>query len=192
MLQMLYPWKQRHTTCSTQVTNVVSSVTQLAELRLPTSFPCYKCCIHGNNVIQLAQLRLPTSFPWKQRHKTYVVLLRRVAVRAAERHVARLVVRASGLRPGDLRGRSGDPGGCASRAKAASVHRATCRHNKYAFQRKGRTTRQYPKIGGKKISVFFHQRRALSTSFDTFVVTYRVTNFLPKLVDMLLFPVGKN
>ncbi len=34
---------------------------------------------------------------------------------------------------------------------------------------------------------FFHQRHALSTSFDIFVVTYRVTNFLPKLMDMLLF-----
>ncbi len=33
---------------------------------------------------------------------------------------------------------------------------------------------------------FFHQRHALSTSFDIFVVTYRETNFLPKLVDMLL------
>ncbi len=34
---------------------------------------------------------------------------------------------------------------------------------------------------------FFYQRHALSTSFDIFVVTYRVTNFLPKLVNMLLF-----
>ncbi len=34
---------------------------------------------------------------------------------------------------------------------------------------------------------FFHQRHALSTSFDIFVVTYRVTNFLLKLLDMLLF-----
>ncbi len=40
---------------------------------------------------------------------------------------------------------------------------------------------------------FFHQRHALSMSFelsksfDIFVVNYRVTNFLPKLVDMLLF-----
>ena len=31
---------------------------------------------------------------------------------------------------------------------------------------------------------FFHQRHALSTSFDIFVVTYRVTNFLPKLVNI--------
>ena len=30
---------------------------------------------------------------------------------------------------------------------------------------------------------FFHQRHALSTSFNIFVVTYRVTNFLSKLVD---------
>ena len=48
---------------------------------------------------------------------------------------------------------------------------------------------QYPKIGEfkrKKFS-FFGQRHALSTSFDIFVVTFRVTNFLPKLVDMLLF-----
>ncbi len=34
---------------------------------------------------------------------------------------------------------------------------------------------------------FFHQRHTLLTSFDIFVVTYRVTNFLPKLIDMLLF-----
>ena len=32
---------------------------------------------------------------------------------------------------------------------------------------------------------FFRQRHALSTSFDIFVVTYRVTKVLPKLVDML-------
>ena len=37
-------------------------------------------------------------------------------------------------------------------------------------------------------SVFFCQRHALLTSFDIFVVTYRVPNFLLKLViDMLLF-----
>ena len=36
-------------------------------------------------------------------------------------------------------------------------------------------------------SVFFHQRHTLSMSFGIFVVTYRVTNVLPKLVDMLLF-----
>ena len=34
---------------------------------------------------------------------------------------------------------------------------------------------------------FFHQRHALSMSFNIFVVTYRVTNFLPKLINMLLF-----
>ncbi len=49
------------------------------------------------------------------------------------------------------------------------------------------------KIGkGKKWnSVFSCQRHALSTSFDICVVTYRVTNFLPKLVDMLLFSTEK-
>ena len=39
---------------------------------------------------------------------------------------------------------------------------------------------------------FFSQRHALLTSFDIFVVTYRVTNFLPKLIHMLLFSAGKN
>ncbi len=38
---------------------------------------------------------------------------------------------------------------------------------------------------------FFYQRHALSTSFDIFVVTYRVTNFLPKLLHMLLFCMEK-
>ena len=38
---------------------------------------------------------------------------------------------------------------------------------------------------------FFRQRHALSTSFDIFVVTYRVTNFLPKLINMLLFSTKK-
>ena len=38
---------------------------------------------------------------------------------------------------------------------------------------------------------FFHQRHALLTSFDIFVVTYRVKNFLPKLLDMLLFSTEK-
>ncbi len=37
----------------------------------------------------------------------------------------------------------------------------------------------------------FHQRNTLSTSFNIFVVTYRVTNFLPKLVDLLLFSAEK-
>ena len=37
---------------------------------------------------------------------------------------------------------------------------------------------------------FFHQRHALSTSFDIFV-NYGVTNFLPKLVDKLLFSAEK-
>ncbi len=39
----------------------------------------------------------------------------------------------------------------------------------------------------KRNSFFFCQRHALSMSFDIFVVTYRVTNFLPKLVNMLTF-----
>ena len=47
----------------------------------------------------------------------------------------------------------------------------------------------YRKIGKSKTwkFSFFHQRHTLWTSFDIFVVTYRVTNFLPKLIDMLLF-----
>ena len=40
-------------------------------------------------------------------------------------------------------------------------------------------------------SVFLRQRHALSRNFDSFVVTYRVTNFLPKLMDMLLFSMEK-
>ncbi len=53
--------------------------------------------------------------------------------------------------------------------------------------------RQCLKIGKWKKwnSVFFCQRHVLSTSFDIFVVTYRVTNFVPKLVNMLLFSVEK-
>ena len=51
---------------------------------------------------------------------------------------------------------------------------------------------QYPKIGNSKNgNCFFHQRHALSMSFYIFVVTYRVTNFLPKLIDMLLFSTEK-
>ncbi len=55
-------------------------------------------------------------------------------------------------------------------------------------------SRQYPKIRENKKwkFSFFCQRQALSTSFNIFVVTYSVTNFLPKLVDMLLFSVKKN
>ncbi len=51
----------------------------------------------------------------------------------------------------------------------------------------------YRKIGkSKKMEIqFFHQRHELLTSFDKFV-TYRVTNFLPKLLDMLLFSMEKN
>ncbi len=39
----------------------------------------------------------------------------------------------------------------------------------------------------KEIQFFFCQRHALLTSFDIFIVTYRVTKILPKLMDMLLF-----
>ena len=49
---------------------------------------------------------------------------------------------------------------------------------------------QFPKIGTwkkMKFRFFFRQRHALSTSFDIFVVAYRVTNFLPKLINILLF-----
>ncbi len=38
---------------------------------------------------------------------------------------------------------------------------------------------------------FFPHRHTLSTSFNIFVITYRVTNFLPKLVNMLLFSMEK-
>ncbi len=38
-----------------------------------------------------------------------------------------------------------------------------------------------------EIQYFPPQRHALLTSFGIFVVTYRVTNALPKLVDILLF-----
>ena len=51
--------------------------------------------------------------------------------------------------------------------------------------------RQHPKIGESKKFSFFRQRHALSRCFNIFVVTYRVTNFLPKLVDMLLFSTEK-
>ncbi len=44
----------------------------------------------------------------------------------------------------------------------------------------------------KFVLFFFCQRHALSTSFDIFVVTYRMTNFLLKLVTMLLFSMEKN
>ncbi len=51
----------------------------------------------------------------------------------------------------------------------------------------------YRKIGNSKNgnSVFFPSKTALLTSFDIFVVTYRVINFSPKLVDMLLFSAEK-
>ncbi len=49
-------------------------------------------------------------------------------------------------------------------------------------------TRQHPKIGKwKSVVFFFCPRHTLSRSFDIFGVTYRVINFLPKLVHMLLF-----
>ena len=38
---------------------------------------------------------------------------------------------------------------------------------------------------------FFRQGHILSTSFDIFVITYRVTDFLPKLINMLLFSTKK-
>ena len=52
---------------------------------------------------------------------------------------------------------------------------------------------QHPKIGESKKWKFnfFYQRHALSMNFNIFVITYRETNFLPKLVDMLLFSPGK-
>ncbi len=52
---------------------------------------------------------------------------------------------------------------------------------------------QYLKIGKWKneIQFFFCQSHALWTSFDIFVVTYRVSNFLPKLMDILLFSMEK-
>ncbi len=51
-----------------------------------------------------------------------------------------------------------------------------------------------PKIGKwkKYENQFFPSKTASSTRFDIFVVTYRVTNFLPKLVDILLFSAQKN
>ena len=42
-----------------------------------------------------------------------------------------------------------------------------------------------------KISFLLCQIHALSTSFNTFVVTYGVANFLPKLVHLLLFSMEK-
>ncbi len=38
---------------------------------------------------------------------------------------------------------------------------------------------------------FFHQRHTLTMSFDIFVITYRVTNFLPKPINLLLFSTEK-
>ncbi len=53
--------------------------------------------------------------------------------------------------------------------------------------------RAIAKIGiSKKKFNFCCQRHALSTSFGIFVVTERVTNFLPKLVDIALFFYGIN
>ena len=56
-----------------------------------------------------------------------------------------------------------------------------------------RTGRQHRKIGNSKKwkFSFFRQRRALSMSFEIFLVSYRVTNFLLKLVDKLLFSTEK-
>ncbi len=47
------------------------------------------------------------------------------------------------------------------------------------------------KEGIQNIRRNFRQRHALSMSFNIFVITHRVTNFLPKLMDMLLFSTGK-
>ena len=52
--------------------------------------------------------------------------------------------------------------------------------------------RGFQKKKKKEIQFFFHQRHALWTSLDIFVVTYGVTNFLPKLIDILLFSMEKN
>ncbi len=49
--------------------------------------------------------------------------------------------------------------------------------------------RQYPKIGNLKNGNSFFSVKDMS--FDIFVVTFTVTNFLPKLVDMLLFSMEK-
>ena len=67
-----------------------------------------------------------------------------------------------------------------------------CQFQLYCELHLCKTNRQYPNIGTwKKMKFsFFGQRHALSTSFDIFVVTY-VTNFLPKLVDMLIFSAEK-
>ena len=44
------------------------------------------------------------------------------------------------------------------------------------------------KQGNEKMKFsFFHQRHTLSMSFDIFVVTYRVTNLLPKLITCYYF-----
>ena len=52
---------------------------------------------------------------------------------------------------------------------------------------------QHRKIGNSKSgnSVFSIKDVHCPLSFDIFVVTYRVTNFLPKLVDILLFSTEK-
>ena len=43
-----------------------------------------------------------------------------------------------------------------------------------------------------EIQFFLVENNSMSMSFDIFVVTYRVTNFVPKLVNMLLFSTKKN
>ncbi len=50
---------------------------------------------------------------------------------------------------------------------------------------------EHPSTTIMEIQFFFCQRHALSRSFDIFVITYRVKNFLPKLIDMLLFSTEK-
>ncbi len=62
-----------------------------------------------------------------------------------------------------------------------------CKNSKYGCLSAIPENREMKKM---KFS-FFHQRHALPTSFDIFAVTYRVTNLLPKLVDMLLFSAEK-
>ncbi len=63
------------------------------------------------------------------------------------------------------------------RARDASMRRARCGQALTEVQ-----TRLYPKIGGNKKCKFsfFSQKHPWSTSFNIFVVTCRVTNFLPK------------
>ncbi len=68
--------------------------------------------------------------------------------------------------------------------KLKSATQRECQSNVKKFP-----DRQYPKIGeDKKWKISFFRQ---STSFNIFVVTCRVTNILPKLVDILLFSTKK-